>query len=220
MDSKHGSLFGKYHEKLDHIRAIEFDYETKITPQIINMTLSVDNILNEIQIVFSQIIDDMIASKLDTLEKEQQIVQLKQKLTVSPTKTQQDELKKIEQKQKDSDQKIKEQQEQLYQKEKTLHDMETKLKSQSQLLEEQTKTIKQKETELGREKQELIKRETEIKRASDDLTSRLSSSSIEKAEALAKVTKIETELTKTQESYIILEKKFQAECQAYEQQIS
>ena len=47
---------------------MEFNNENKITPQIVKMTTNVDQTLNEIQVVFTQIVDELVASKFDTVQ--------------------------------------------------------------------------------------------------------------------------------------------------------
>jgi chromosome segregation ATPase len=73
-----GSLLPLYYEKLKQMRMIEFNSEFPVTQQIIQMTTSVDNVLNEIRLVFIQILDELVACKFDVLERDQRIVQLKQ----------------------------------------------------------------------------------------------------------------------------------------------
>ena len=72
------SLFGKFNEKLNQLKMMEFNNESTVTPQIVKMTTHVDQTLNEIQIVFTEIIDELVASKFSLFEREQQLFQLKQ----------------------------------------------------------------------------------------------------------------------------------------------
>lgn len=52
---------------------MEFNNESKVTPQIVKMTTSVDQTLNEIQVVFSEIVDELVASKFDHIDVEQKL---------------------------------------------------------------------------------------------------------------------------------------------------
>lgn len=67
-------FLSKYYEKLFGVQLVELDKEAKITPQVIEMTSSVESLLSEVAVVFSQIIDELVAAKFDTLEKEQQLI--------------------------------------------------------------------------------------------------------------------------------------------------
>ncbi len=71
------SIFTKFNEKLNRIDMLEFNNESKITPQIVQMTTSVDQTLNEIQLVFTQLVDELVSSKFDIFEKEQQLQKVK-----------------------------------------------------------------------------------------------------------------------------------------------
>lgn len=68
-------FLSQYYDQLVGVRLVELDKEAKITPQVIEMTASVENVLTEVSIVFSKLIDELVASKYDTLEKEQQLIQ-------------------------------------------------------------------------------------------------------------------------------------------------
>ncbi|CAF0706283.1 unnamed protein product [Brachionus calyciflorus] len=67
-------IFFKILERLNTLKTIEYDQEMTITPQIINMTSNVDTILNEIKLIFSDLIDEVVALKYDLLEKEKSLV--------------------------------------------------------------------------------------------------------------------------------------------------
>jgi hypothetical protein len=69
--------------KFKEINIIEFNKEKSVLPQIVQMTTSVDNILSETKNVFDQIADELITSKYDSLEKEQQILKLQRNPTPS-----------------------------------------------------------------------------------------------------------------------------------------
>jgi len=62
--------------RFKEINIVEFNKEKSVLPQIVQMTTCVDNILNEAKNVFDQIADELITSKYDNLEKEQQILKL------------------------------------------------------------------------------------------------------------------------------------------------
>ena len=64
---------------------MEFDHELTVTPQIVKMTSNVDQTLNDILIVFEEIVDDLVASKYDLAEKEQQLMQIKQQRPTTTT---------------------------------------------------------------------------------------------------------------------------------------
>jgi hypothetical protein len=70
------AILGDFHQKLSQIKMAEFDQDQPVTPQIIHMTTTIDFALNEIQIVFSQIIDQLVSVNLDIVEKDKHIVQL------------------------------------------------------------------------------------------------------------------------------------------------
>lgn len=72
----HKGFLSKYYDKLVSVHLVELDKEVKITPQVIDMTSCSGSLLTEVAIVFSQIIDELVSSKYDILEKEQQLSQL------------------------------------------------------------------------------------------------------------------------------------------------
>ncbi len=69
----HNSIFAQFNEKLTRLDMLEFNNESKITPQIVQMTTSVDHTLNEIQTVFTQLVDELVSSKFEIFDKEQQL---------------------------------------------------------------------------------------------------------------------------------------------------
>lgn len=214
-----GSL-SKYYEKLSAISLVEIDKDLKITPQIITMTSTVEGLLTEIGIIFSQIVDELIASKYDTLEKEQQLIQVKQR---SPPQTSTgakpklmdgekegnemiaEKLKQLEAKNKE----IQEKEVKMDEKEKSLVTLEVSLNMQTKTLNEQANVIKLKEEALIKQKKEfedVQQKELEKKMAESKIQSE------RKIEA-------ETELAKLKDTYANLEKKFQTDAQNYLKQI-
>ena len=69
--------------KLNEIKMLEFKKDQNPLPQIVQMTASVDNALNEIKIVFDQIADDLVTCKYDIVEKDQQILKFQRPVTSS-----------------------------------------------------------------------------------------------------------------------------------------
>jgi hypothetical protein len=71
-------VLAKFADKLNQIKMAEFDKSAAtVTPQIINMTGSVDKGLNEIQVVFSQIVDELVSAKYELVEKEHELAGMK-----------------------------------------------------------------------------------------------------------------------------------------------
>lgn len=124
----------KYHEKLQQINLVEFNQELTITPQIINMTSCIDFVLNEIQIVFSEIVDELVASKYDLLEKEQQILQRK---TSRPNTS----MFRDQQKLTETENILKEKEAKLTQKENDLRVLEINLRNQQKVIEDKIKNF-------------------------------------------------------------------------------
>ena len=76
----------KYHDKLAAINLVELDNEDKITPQVIAMTSSVESLLSEFALVFSQLIDEIVADKYEILEKDQKLIQVAQQRAMVSSK--------------------------------------------------------------------------------------------------------------------------------------
>ena len=68
------------YDKLNQMQMIDFDNEALVTPQIVDMTTSIDSTLNEIQIIFNRVIDEFITLRYDLIERDQQLSHLKQQL--------------------------------------------------------------------------------------------------------------------------------------------
>lgn len=81
--TEQNSKFKKLIDRLNGLKTIEYDQDMTITPQIINMTSNIDTILNEIKVVFSDLIDEAVALKYDLLEKEQQITSIRSRPNTS-----------------------------------------------------------------------------------------------------------------------------------------
>ena len=77
IPSNERSILNNFGEKLKHLEMFEFNNESTVTPQIVKMTTNVDKTLNEIQVIFTQLIDELITSKFDVYEKDNQINKIK-----------------------------------------------------------------------------------------------------------------------------------------------
>ena len=77
IPNKSNSLFAKFSDKMNRVNMMEFNNESKVTPQIVKMTTNIDQTLNEIQVVFSEMIDELVASKFDIIDKEQKLDKIK-----------------------------------------------------------------------------------------------------------------------------------------------
>lgn len=65
-------------DKLNSINMFEFNEESTVTPQIIKMTSFIDNALNEIKVVFGRVVDGLVLTKYELVERDTRIQQLKQ----------------------------------------------------------------------------------------------------------------------------------------------
>ena len=76
--TQRATILGKFADRLTQIKMAEFDKSAAtVTPQIINMTGSVDQGLNEIHVVFSQIVDELVNAKYELVEREHELAGLK-----------------------------------------------------------------------------------------------------------------------------------------------
>lgn len=66
--------YEKFYRRLNELKTIEYDPDSTITSQVINMTSNIDTILNEIKLIVSELIDENLELKYDLLEKDQQLV--------------------------------------------------------------------------------------------------------------------------------------------------
>lgn len=152
---------------------IHFDEQAQVTPQIVNMTTIVDKTLDEIQITFSKLVEELINSRIDLLDKDTQLMALRQQLRPSRSgslsqmkkysplnesfdnEQQKLQLKILEQQQnglKESELLIKEKESMLKEKEKEISNLENKLKQKEKYLSEKMKQLEYEETKFIKEK--------------------------------------------------------------------
>ena len=162
------SFLPSLYEKLSQIRVVTFENESLVTPQIVNMTTNVDETLHEIHFVFTKLVDEFIASKFDLIEKDQQLMHLRQQLrpirsgslsnmkkAVDFENDQRIQIKVLEQQQngiKESEMLIKEKEQMLNQKEKEISNLELKLKQKEKFIGEKMKQIEYEETRFIKDK--------------------------------------------------------------------
>lgn len=77
IPSNEKTILNNFGEKLRGLEMFEFNNESTVTPQIVKMTTNVDKTLNEIQVIFTQLIDELITSKFDIYEKDTQLNRIK-----------------------------------------------------------------------------------------------------------------------------------------------
>jgi len=171
-DSNENFLLSLY-EKIESINMIHFDEQAQVTPQIVNMTTIVDKTLDEIQITFSKLVEELINSRIDLLDKDTQLMGLRQQLRPSRSgslsqmkkysplnesfdnEQQKLQLKILEQQQnglKESEILIKEKETMLKEKEKEISNLENKLKQKEKYLSEKMKQLEYEETKFIKEK--------------------------------------------------------------------
>lgn len=171
-DSNENFLLSLY-EKIESISMIHFDEQAQVTPQIVNMTTNVDKTLDEIQITFSKLVEELINSRIDLLDKDTQLMGLRQQLRPSRSgslsqmkkysplnesfdnEQQKLQLKILEQQQnglKESEILIKEKETMLKEKEKEISNLENKLKQKEKYLSEKMKQLEYEETKFIKEK--------------------------------------------------------------------
>ena len=171
-DSNENFLLSLY-EKIESINMIHFDEQAQVTPQIVNMTTNVDKTLDEIQITFSKLVEELINSRIDLLDKDTQLMGLRQQLRPSRSgslsqmkkysplnesfdnEQQKLQLKILEQQQnglKESEILIKEKETMLKEKEKEISNLENKLKQKEKYLSEKMKQLEYEETKFIKEK--------------------------------------------------------------------
>jgi hypothetical protein len=171
-DSNENFLLSLY-EKIESINMIHFDEQAQVTPQIVNMTTIVDKTLDEIQITFSKLVEELINSRIDLLDKDTQLMALRQQLRPSRSgslsqmkkysplnesfdnEQQKLQLKILEQQQnglKESELLIKEKESMLKEKEKEISNLENKLKQKEKYLSEKMKQLEYEETKFIKEK--------------------------------------------------------------------
>lgn len=171
------TLLTSLYEKLSKLDSLSFDNDSLVTPQIVNMTTSIDQTLHEIQFVFTTLVDEYISSKYDSLEKEQQLIHLRQQLRPSRSgsmiqmKKQADheqeqriQLKVLEQQQngiKESEMLIKEKEQALSHKEKEITNLEIKLRQKEKFLNEKLRQIEYEETKFMKEKSDFELKQTD-----------------------------------------------------------
>lgn len=179
MLPENNEFLGEMNKKLAEIKMIEFNQDSSVTPQIIQMTNCVDFALSEIKIIFTRVIDELVASQFDIFEKEQQINGFRQArpassatiLTESRKLSEFDEqkfeeLEMIEKEQQEHELTIQKREIELNEKAEHIKEFESNLLAQAQDLEVNAKKIKESESDLSKEKREL---ETKRKEVEDKL---------------------------------------------------
>ena len=234
------SILGDFYQKLAGIAMMEFNPEDTVTPQIIKMTTYIDNALNEIQIIFSKMVDELIASKYDLLERDQQVLQLKQQqlmLSRPVTSNTRAQSRKSSSNTKEGDAKAekeaKEQAQQqqaqlklkehtLSQKEQDVKNLEEKLKAREQSLAEKTKALEAQQKKMAAEREELESKRKELDAAAVVSTKKASAGSEKtapKQDGAPGSAEEKKKLNKLMQSYQDLETKHRNDTQMYTKQI-
>ncbi|RMZ99568.1 hypothetical protein BpHYR1_021615 [Brachionus plicatilis] len=65
--------YKKFYDRLNALITMEYDSNLTATPQVINMTANIDIVLNEVKLIFSELIDENLSLKYDLLDKEHQL---------------------------------------------------------------------------------------------------------------------------------------------------
>ena len=192
-NKRNEALLSQYSERLSKIEMHEFNSDETVTPQIIQMTWCIDNCLNEIKVVFIQLIDDLVSTKYEILEREHQMAQLVQSrpsssrrsasrhantsLDLSNEKFSSIEQQLLEianrenelvQREKENEQKlslISQKEVYINEKEKEVKQTEMNIKNESQLIEQRMKEIKLHADTLSSEKKVLETKKKEIEEA-------------------------------------------------------
>jgi hypothetical protein len=187
------ALLSQYSERLRKIEMHEFNSEDTVTPQIIQMTWCIDNCLNEIKIVFIQLVDDLVATKYEMLERENKMAQLVQSRPSSSRRSAsrhansssnlnnekfsniEQQLLEIANRENELGQREREAEEKLSlisqkelyinEKEKEVKQTELNVKHESQLIEQRLKEIKLHADNLSSEKKVLEMKKKEIEEA-------------------------------------------------------
>lgn len=63
-------------KKLNELEVIRFNKNEKVTPQVVKMTLSADIILSEIRLLIDQLVDDLVLTKYESFNKENELLNL------------------------------------------------------------------------------------------------------------------------------------------------
>ena len=158
------SLFTKFMDKLNHIQMAEFDKsQSKVTPQIINMTSSVDHTLNEIQIVFSQVIDELVNAKYELAEKEHEMVGLRSATRPVSSRLQSAHQASLEAKMKEKEELMSRKEGSLDKKEgllrereKSLTSKESQVRASERAVEEEKRWVKAEGEKVKKEREELV----------------------------------------------------------------
>ncbi len=153
------SLFGKFLQRLMQIKMTEFSQEGKLTPQIINMTTSIDHMLNEIHIVFSQVIDELVNTNYLLVERDHELKSLKQ---INPTGETVQKVGIQDQNSSNIEQLFKEKEEILSQKEEKLNELEQDLSKRGAELKSFESKLSQHEHMLKEFEKKLTSKENEL----------------------------------------------------------
>lgn len=153
---------------------------TKVVPQIINMTTNIDNALNEIQIVFTKVIDELVNTKYELVEKEHEVVSLKQTRPLSGVvnggrdvdklmKEKEELLVKKETQLGDKEKSLIKKEENLGQTEQHLNDTKTKLSDKEKELDDKAAKLSSSEKALEEEKNKLRLEEERLKKLESEI---------------------------------------------------
>ncbi len=149
-------IFSRFHDKLSQIKMAEYDRSLpRVTPQIINMTSSIDHGLNEIQIVFSQVIDELVNVKYELVEKDHELAGLKKLRPLSGGLS-------LSMSMKIDESAFKEKESQLNEKEEILYSKESVLQVKEETLAQTESKLHKREIELKDKEKQLVSKETQI----------------------------------------------------------
>ena len=140
------SIFGKFFQRLTQIKLDEFNQDEKVTPQIINMTTSIDHMLNEILAVFSHLIDELVNANYSLVEKEHELSALRQLRPMSGSLK--DKFDNLDHLFREKEEILAQKEEKINQMEHELGKKETELKSIEFMLSNQEEKLKEHERKL------------------------------------------------------------------------
>ncbi len=154
--SQSNGLFARFHDKLSAIKMTEFNKSlARVTPQIINMTSSIDQGLNEIQVVFSHVIDELVNAKYELVEKDHELAAAKKLRPMSGGLS-------LSMSMKFDETALKEKESQLNEKEEVLNSKERVLQTKEETIAQTEVKLVQKEGELSEKEKMLLAKEAEI----------------------------------------------------------